>query len=92
MTTHIMDQYGRFFSEGKNLRVVLSHAKKRGVLSIEGIRQANGNILLNMHYTDGFTAVYNFSSESVCRAFHDKRWPGKLVLKDEYRPHNRPYI
>ncbi len=81
MATHIFDASGRFISEGKNLRIVIAHAKKRGVARISAtpIESKFYTLLVRMTYSDGSYAVYNFADASLCAKFHEKRWPGKFM-------------
>lgn len=66
MTTHIFNPQNICVSEGRNLGIMLRHAKKRGGVARITIDKLVGyrrdEALVNVFYNDGFRAVTNFSS------------------------------
>lgn len=80
MNTHIFNKEGGFYRSGRDLRTVMYHAKKRKVKSI--VMKAEDSktyaVMVLMEFMDGFSARYNFASVSICKEFHEKRWPNLI--------------
>lgn len=66
MTTQIINPQNQCVSEGRNLRIMLDHARKRGGVKRITIGRITDSrfheAIVNVFYNDGFRAVTNFAS------------------------------
>jgi hypothetical protein len=66
MTTHIFNQHNQCISEGKNLAIIFSYARKMGgVEKIQVYRLHDSKhyeCMVNVYFKHGFRAVTNFVS------------------------------
>lgn len=83
MSVHLFNSNGIFIREGKNLAMVMRHAKNRGVKSINAEKLDDSKfyqVYIKMTFNDDYYVVYNFASIQLCNHFHSKRW------NDIYKP------
>jgi hypothetical protein len=59
---------------------VLDNARRRGVKRVDilHLKDSRYETKVSVTYADGFYSLCNFADADLCRAFCEKRWPGKV--------------
>jgi hypothetical protein len=95
MNTHIFNEFNIFKSEGKNLAILFSYARKFGVKKIhvgwtkEG-KFGNREAIVNVYFANGWRGVTNFASFSNAVDWANEKsnrkntfWTGCIVESEE---------